>query len=284
MFFSKELDAKDAAPVTEDTAAVSKRPGFSGTVELHRSSQICRQLFKHESPLLADVESQMTYILKRLRPLVSRVLGVQAVQNRPGQHAARAGPRSLQQEVWGGIGHQVPRPSALQKDQEQPGLGHHRGPSPRHPLQEALHLRLPEPGEDPGCRWQNQLHHHQVRNADHSKSCLIFWLVTMHFPRIFICGAKPKITSYIMHKFKCFHQIRFISVYRSSFLQLMAWIFITVFKYMSANSVHCACFIVLHADHFKDLFQNQVWARCALLSWHLIYYAASITESKTNNI
>lgn len=83
-----------------------------------------------------------------------------------------------------------------------------------------------------------------------------------------------------MHKFKCFHQIRSISVYRSSFLHLMAWIFITVFKYMSANSVHCACFIVLHADHFKDLFQNQVWARCALLSWHLIYYAASITESK----
>lgn len=38
MFFSKELDAKDAAPVTEDTAAVSKRPGFSGTVELHQSS------------------------------------------------------------------------------------------------------------------------------------------------------------------------------------------------------------------------------------------------------
>lgn len=94
----------------------------------------------------------MTHILKRLRPLVNRVLGVQAVQDRLGQHAARAGPRSLQQEVWGGIGHQVPRPSALQKDQEQPGLGHHRGPSPRHPLQEALHLRLPEPGEDPGCR------------------------------------------------------------------------------------------------------------------------------------
>lgn len=89
-------------------------------------------------------------ISKCLLSPVCRVLGVQAVQDRPGQHTARAGPRSVQQEVWGGIGHQVPRPSALQEDQKQPGLGHHRGPSPRHPLQEALHLRLPEPGEDPG--------------------------------------------------------------------------------------------------------------------------------------
>lgn len=83
---------------------------------------------------------------------VSRVLGVQAVQDRPGQHAARAGPGSVQQEVWGGIGHQVPCPSALQEDQEQPRLGHHRGPPPWDPLQEALHLRVTEPGEDLGGR------------------------------------------------------------------------------------------------------------------------------------
>lgn len=99
---------------------------------------------------------------------VLRVHGVQAVQDRLGQHAAGAGPGSVQQEVRRGIGHQVPRPSALQEDQEQPGLGHHRRPPPRHPLQEALHLRLPEPGADPGGRRQNQLHHHQVgrRNDD----------------------------------------------------------------------------------------------------------------------
>lgn len=93
--------------------------------------------------------------------------GVQTVQDRPGQHAAGAGPGPVQQEVRGGIGHQVPGPSALQEDQEQPRLGHHRGPSPRHPLQEALHLRLPEPGENPGRRRQNQFHHHQVGTPGH---------------------------------------------------------------------------------------------------------------------
>ena len=38
--FSTELDAKDATPVTEDTAAMSKRPGFSGTLEFHFQSPL----------------------------------------------------------------------------------------------------------------------------------------------------------------------------------------------------------------------------------------------------
>ena len=63
-----------------------------------------------------------------------RLPGGQAVQDRPGQHPARAGPGPVQQEVRRGTGHQVSRPSALQADQEQPGLGHHRGPAARHSL------------------------------------------------------------------------------------------------------------------------------------------------------
>lgn len=46
-FPPKELDTKDAAPATEDTAAVSKRPGFSGLFRLQfpLSVDFCKQRF-----------------------------------------------------------------------------------------------------------------------------------------------------------------------------------------------------------------------------------------------
>lgn len=96
---------------------------------------------------------------------VHRVSGVQTLQDRPGQHSAGAGPGSVQPEVRGGAGHQVPGASALQEDQEQPRLSHHPGSATWDSFQEALHLRLPEPGEDPGRGRQNQLHHHQVEKT-----------------------------------------------------------------------------------------------------------------------
>lgn len=114
----EELDSKDTAPVTEDGAALSKRPGFSGEAPLPVSpaaggpSGSCQ------------LQVQPSRSLTRTCP-VSRVSGVQAVQDRLGQHAAGASPGSLQQEVRRGVGHQVPSPSALQEDQEQPRLGHH---------------------------------------------------------------------------------------------------------------------------------------------------------------
>lgn len=151
MCCSEELDTKDAAPVTEDSSAMSKRPGFSG------ESTVCLSVL-----WLAHTRTRGLQTQAGVSSCVRRVPGVQAVPHRPGQHAARAGPGPVQQEVRGGLGHQVPRPSALQEDQEQPGLGHHPGPPARHPLQEALHLRLAEPGEDPGGGRQDQLHHHQV--------------------------------------------------------------------------------------------------------------------------
>ena len=95
--------------------------------------------------------------------LTHRVHGGQALPGRPGQHAAGAGAGHVQPEVRRGAGHQVPGASALQADQEQPGLGAHRGPPAGHPLPQALHLRLAKPGADPGRGRQDLLHHHQVR-------------------------------------------------------------------------------------------------------------------------
>lgn len=53
---------------------------------------------------------------------------------------------------WG-LGDQIPCASAIQAHKEQPRVGDYRGPASWDPLQEALHLWLPKPGEDSGRRW-----------------------------------------------------------------------------------------------------------------------------------